>query len=201
MAEAVHGADLALGPHQQSVRELAPDENGDDADPQVGDEAYKDLINELRGDDYASEMSFLARANLGLAKFFMSFTISWHYRLSRGAARERLDLARWSVFDLMIGLLVRLLNHKIWVFQIVVLSLFALRCKVPRIFWDVLASMRLLYSQKHTRNIATDMGNLAMHPLSIPASASKKIMLAVYDNCLEPHIWDQKRTRRNRAVQ
>ena len=58
----------------------------------------------------------------------------------------------------MVGLFVRVLNYKIWVFPIVVLSFFGLRCNVTRMFWDVLTSMRILYSYKTILVIATKLG-------------------------------------------
>jgi hypothetical protein len=178
------GAELALDLYQQRVRERETNDLGACIDVDRGDDAYKHLLAKLRGNAYEAEMGFLASVNAGLVGFFKSYTINYNYRRSRGAERVKHDRLRSSVFSLMVGLLVRLLNYQIWVFPIVVLSLFALRCKVPRMFWDVLSAMRILYSHKHTRVIATDLGELAMDPRSIPAFASTMIMLAVYDNCL-----------------
>ena len=45
-------AELALDAHQQSCRERGPCAGGDDKK----DEAYKDLLEYFRGDDYAVHM-------------------------------------------------------------------------------------------------------------------------------------------------
>ena len=71
------------------------------------------------------------------------------------------------------------------VFPLVVLSLLAVRCSVPRMFWDVLSSGQILYSYSTSRMIARDLGNIVMSPTSIPLDlASAVVMLAAYDNCM-----------------
>jgi hypothetical protein len=88
------------------------------------------------------------------------------------------------VFELMIGWLARLFNGRCLVLPIVVLSLWAWKCIVSKPFWNLLCNWRLLYSKEFTETVATDLGLRLQRPRNYSKSASPKVSLAVFDNCL-----------------
>ena len=161
--------------------------DGDDADadeePMTAanqDSAYVDLIERLEGDDYREHLSFLFRANQHLATFLLRFCLNDYFTRATGKRRELLVSKKCLVIEIIIGILVRWLDRSIWVFPIVVLSLLGVQCHVPCKFFDLLTSLRILYSRKTSRAIARDLGRRAMN--TRPKWASRIIGLEVYDN-------------------
>lgn len=156
---------------------------GDDGGDVQRDAPYNETIRRLQSEDYSEHMGAMGVMNPGLFAFLRSFTLNGAYiRAARRGAADARNIMRSFVLNFMIGWLVRLFDQRIFVFSHVVLSLMALRCRVPKMFWGVLSANRILYSYDTALMFATDMGNLVMHAPP-PEDASKYVMLAVYDNC------------------
>lgn len=159
---------------------LTPDER-----KQEGDEAYDLLIDKLScGKGYHDETTLLSRGNTFVYTFLISLTFNvWFCTQSAIARAEYRKKCRFT-FELMLGWLVRLYNSHCWVFPIVLVSLWALKCRVPKPFWNFLSRSRLLYTKETTENIALDLGNRVQSPFYFPEWASRRIAIAVFDNCL-----------------
>jgi hypothetical protein len=137
---------------------------GDDGGDVQRDAPYNETIRRLQSEDYSEHMGAMGVMNPGLFAFLRSFTLNGAYiRAARRGAADARNIMRSFVLNFMIGWLVRLFDQRIFVFSHVVLSLMALRCRVPKMFWGVLAANRILYSYDTALMFATDMGNLVMH--------------------------------------
>ena len=91
---------------------------------------------------------------------------------------------RRFAFELMIGWMVRIYNQFALVFPVILLSLMALKCRIPKLFWSVLSRVRLLYDEKFTKQLALDLGQRIQLPRNYPGNASRLIGIGTFDNCL-----------------
>ena len=66
---------------------------------------------------------------------------------------------RLLAIEYLTGALQRLRNQNIYNFFIVTLSLLALSCNLPQVFWSLLCSMSLLFSKDWTLKLAKELGN------------------------------------------
>ena len=159
----------AIGEDKQSVR----------------DSANTTLIDKLVNEDqFASESFLLSKENSCLASYLRSLTANTYFFNQNQAKRQRIVEKYRFAFELMVGWIIRLWNEKLGVFPCCVLSLWALRCRVPGPFWDVLRKIRLLYGKGYTRGLALDVGKRIEDPEHFPNSASRKVIAGVGDNCL-----------------
>jgi hypothetical protein len=151
---------------------------------QTIDDCYEELLDVLGGDSYTDHVCFLTSANNWLYTILTAVTFNVSFcRLPEDQRIVRQKSLRF-VFELIIGWLVRLFNSRCWVLPIVILSLWAWKCRVPKPFWTLLTSWRLLYSKETTEMIAKDLGLRVQRPRFYPGTASRKVILAVFDNCL-----------------
>ena len=155
------------------------------AEQKVRDEASDELIDRLvDGVKCAEESIILSQNNRALETYLRSLTMNQYFVGCNASKRLKIiDKYRFT-FELMIGWLIRLYNEKLGVFPCCVLSLWALRCRVPGPFWEVLQKMRLLYCKGYTRGLALDVGKRIESPENFPSWASRKIIAGVGDNCL-----------------
>lgn len=170
----------AVGPEPEDWEDIDAGEADDQPVALVQDAAFVDLLERLESDDYAGHLSFLSQANYDLGTFLLRFCVSEYFIDATGRKRQRLVTRRWLVIELIIGLLLRWLNRSIWVFASVVLSLLAIQCHVPKKFFDVLSSLRILYSRTCSRGIARELGVRAMR--RVPEWSSSVAGCEVYDN-------------------
>ena len=56
--------------------------------------------------------------------------------------------------------------------------------RIPKPFWSFLSRSRLLCTLETIENIALDLGNRVQSPFHFPEWASRRIAIAVFDNCL-----------------
>lgn len=99
------------------------------------DLAHEELISKVvnPGEFEAGSLN-LTRNNGSLVQFLRSFTHNSYYCRLSGPKRARVAEQYVFAFELMVGWLTRLFNVKLWVFPCVILSLWALRCRVSRPF-------------------------------------------------------------------
>mmetsp|Transcript_2311 Transcript_2311/g.6905 ORF Transcript_2311/g.6905 Transcript_2311/m.6905 type:complete len:527 (+) Transcript_2311:59-1639(+) len=153
--------------------------------PRRQDEAYEDLLGRLEADDYETCLTFLARANNHLATLLRRFWLTkYNYKAGSGDARKRRIATQSLVIELIIGLIVRWINEKVWVFPNAALSLHAVDCRCPTRLFDLLSGLRIFYSRKIAHEIARDLGRRRMDPTRRPKDASVVVGMAVYDNLL-----------------
>lgn len=156
-------------------------------DNEARDAAYVYLIDILVDDSaYGPQMHCFGDNNPHIIDFIRSFTFNAWYVAQSFTDRLRIDVDRRFAFDLMLGWIARLYNEHSWVFPIVLLSLWALRCGVKKPFWRVLQRVRLLYAYSTTEQIALDVGdrvgNWAQKPEFFPEGHSRDVGIAVADN-------------------
>lgn len=140
--------------------------------------AYEELLDAL---ECSNDVLDLSIRNSWLTSILAAVTFNpWYCNQNeddRGFRMRKLNY----VINVIIALLLRWYNGRCWVLNIVILSLWALKCHVPTPFWSVLGKWKLLYSKQTTEMIATDLGRRAE---IFPAWASRAICIAVFDNCL-----------------
>ena len=120
--------------------------------------AYVELQRKLRAGEVEQHLTALSTANSSLVDFLKRFGNSLFYnRDPEGSAkRARHDNKRSFIYELIVSLLVRMLNRQVWCHLLVCLSLVSLQKRLPLVLWNVLSTLRILYSSNTTRQIARD---------------------------------------------
>ena len=161
-------------------------DSGDlNAEQCVRDDGYERLIDRLvHEEEFREESLMLTSHNKTLVEMLRSFMFNPWYCHQK--SWKRAEIAKKTAFtlELMVGWIVRLYNSKMHVFPIVVLSFWALRCSVPKLFWNACRKVKLLYSRDKTEAIALDVGRRVQHPTNYPTWASRKVVMGAGDNCL-----------------
>ena len=104
--------------------------------------SYSSLIDRLIDPvQFTAESRMLSNLNPSLTQSLRSFTYNSYFVGLNAAARAARIEASFFTYELMIGWLVRNYNVHLYVFPIVVLSLWALRSHVPAPFWQVLQKL------------------------------------------------------------
>ena len=143
---------------------------------------YRRMIEWLYSEENFQEgLFFPLVANTYIYNFLESFTISVflsrknreHYEQERGRRR--------FAFVLIIGMLTRLLDHRIYIMPIVLLSLLAVQSRVGTRFWRICTFSRLTYSKPIAEEISRDVGMRVR--CTKPEGTSTKIAFAAGDNC------------------
>lgn len=126
--------------------------------------AYVELQRKLRAGEVEQHLTSLSTANSSLVDFLKRFGNSLFYnRDPEGSAkRARHDNKRSFIYELIVSLLVRILNRQVWCHLLVCLSLVSLQKRLPLVLWNVLSTLRILYSSNTTRQIARDLGVWSM---------------------------------------
>ena len=146
----------------------------------------QNLIDELAKPSYDEHVGAMRGRNEILANQIAAITYNRRSAPDGPAddADELLNPSRRNmVIDFIILLLLRLRNGKVFHFWTAALSLFAYRCRVPKMFWAVLCALGLLLSHPVTHSIALDLGT-QLTPQShrdLPTGAVGG--LACFDNC------------------
>ena len=147
-------------------------------------EAMLDSITDDNADSFECAIHALTESNRWLYTILMALTFNAWFCAQSEYERVRRQEALRFIFELIMGWLIRLYNTRCWVLPNVILSLWALRSKVPTPFWDLLTRWRLLYSKDTTTTIATDLGLRVQRPCFYPDTASRVVAISVGDNCL-----------------
>ena len=170
---------IANGSNSPSLSAAAGEQSPSDA-------AYETLLQKLerRGINDTDDVTNLTRNNLWLYSILTAVTFNPWFAAQGEEARVARQVKLRFMFELIVAILVRLFNGKCWVYPIVLLSLWAWKCKVSKPFWGTLSRWKLLYSKKTTEMILADLGNRVMLPEYYPQSASRTVSLSVFDNCL-----------------
>lgn len=143
---------------------------------------YDYMVEQLAiTDDYDELANESTKNNPVLFEALKAFTRSCTYVESDAPKRQKRDSAFQFVFSLIIDLLIRVLNGKLWCYTIMLLTLAAARHNVNTTFWRMLVKCKLLYSKKIGVEVAQDLGRkmLTTHP----SWSSKVVGIAVFDNC------------------
>jgi len=136
--------------------------------------------------------------NPSLYRCLKGFTLSVSHAEDSPAGRAKRDSKVIFVFSLIIDMLIRLLNDKVWCYSIMLLTLQAVRANANTTFWSTLVKCKVLYSKKTGTEVAQDLGR---KKLSLrPGWASKVAGIAVFDNCAyslrsnHEHVDESRRT-------
>jgi len=143
---------------------------------------YDAMIECLAGEpDYTDLVNKPVDNNPTLYQALKAFTLSSSHVNDSPSKRAKRDRSTKFIFALIIDLLIRLLNSKIWCYSIMLLTLMAVRDNVNTTFWSLLVKCKVLYSKKIGIEVAQDLGR---KKLSLwPTWASKVVGIAVFDNC------------------
>jgi len=151
----------------------------------VGDDQtkqYDAMIETLAvSQDYSELVNESVKNNPTLYQSLKSFTLSVSYTKKSRAKRAKRDRSVVFVFSLIIDLLIRVLNDKIWCYSIMMLTLAAVRSNTNTTFWGVLVKCKVVYSKTVGVEVAKDLGRRKLNLW--PAWASKVVGIAVFDNC------------------
>lgn len=151
----------------------------------VGDDQtkqYDAMIETLAvSQDYSELVNESVKNNPTLYQSLKSFTLSVSYTKKSRAKRAKRDRSVVFVFSLIIDLLIRVLNDKIWCYSIMMLTLAAVRSNANTTFWGVLVKCKVVYSKTVGVEVAKDLGRRKLNLW--PAWASKVVGIAVFDNC------------------
>ena len=153
------------------------------------DAAYLHLIDiVINGDRYLPATTCFSTFNAHFYGFLQSFTINpWFARKSAIEQEIENERLRFN-FDLMIAWITRLYNMHGYVFPIVLLSLWALKCDVNKPFWIAMQKRLLLYNKDVTTTLALDVARMVnwvmnMIPSTFSKFCSKDIVTVCFDNC------------------
>ena len=132
----------------------------------------QNLIDELKKPSYTEHMGALCRANPTLAVQLRRITMS----------KERMRVANIADhyggkeyetchgIELLLAVMLRQRNYQMNHFLPACLSLIALRCRVPVLFWTLLSEQGILYSRNWTLDIALELGKQLMPMNPIPGA-------------------------------
>ena len=142
----------------------------------------RNLHDWLLGGNYEGLLLSLVDANPALVEYLRRWTISYAHYDSSLAERMRRDAANRLNFEVLLSVLLNMLNQQVTPHLVALLSLLALKCRVPKEFWDVLSRVGVLKGRTWTRILATELGQtLAAIP---PVRASRVVAKVAYDNLL-----------------
>ena len=149
--------------------------------------SVESLLDRLEADDWAADAVNLSHINSGLRDYLWDHTISTNNN-KKWTEDKRTDHKKQMMFAMscMIGWLIRIGWPGIYVFPIVVLSLFLLSIKHSSEGWKVTSKLRLSYDKSFTQRLARDLGRRKMDTAlerRMPW-ASQTLGLAVVDNFL-----------------
>lgn len=143
---------------------------------------YTRMIEWLyNAEDFEEGLFFPLAANTYIYKFLESFTISVYLSRKNRQDFDQERRRRRFAFVLIIALLTRLLDYRIYVFPIVLLSLLAVQSRVGTRFWRICTFSRLLYSKPLSEEILKDVGTRVRR--TKPEGTSTKVLFAAGDNC------------------
>ena len=139
------------------------------------------LIDELKKPSYTEHMGALCRANPTLAVQLRRITMS----------KERMRVANIADhyggkeyetchgIELLLAVMLRQRHYQMNHFLPACLSLIALRCRVPVLFWTLLSEQGILYSRNWTKDIALELGKQLMPMNPIPGAVGAH---TIFDN-------------------
>ena len=151
------------------------------------DTAYDEIVGILVDPDrFLKEAFYYTSMNKKLYEILSSLTFSKWFCKQGAEKRNEVMKVRSFVFELMIAWLVRLHNKQALVFPMLSISLLALKCHIPTLFWMFLLHIRLIYSQNYAKRLALDMGDrLCFNDLmKCKQGTCNQIAVATFDNCL-----------------
>jgi len=142
---------------------------------------YEAMMDSLEVDDLEPLVHQPLHTNPGIYFWLKSFTKSVSFVKLSNEIRQKRNQQTMFVFAMIIDVLIRLLDEKIWCFTTIVMTLYAVRCGMPTRYWELLTRCKVLYSKRIGQEVATDLGRKVK---SIwPAWASTTVGIAVFDNC------------------
>ena len=156
------------------------------------DVPYEELQRKLRELELEPHLTALAKANASLVNFLWPFTVSKKYNedAEQSDARRERDERRMFSMEMIVSVIVRMLDYKVWCFLPVCLTLMFLQWRVNKVVWTVCSKLLLVYSYNTARGIAGDLGSWVMsrdgffHGAVAGCAVSSYICIVVYDNCL-----------------
>lgn len=176
----IAGGVLVLDPFQHAQLR-----HGEEHGTQTG--PYLELQRRLRAGEVEQHLTALSTSNSSLVDFLKRFGNSLFYNRNPegSAARARHDKKRSFIYELIVSLLVRILNVQVWCHLLVCLSLASLQKRLPLVLWNVLSTLRILYSSNTTRQIARDLGVWSMSKVGFfyGGTVSPVVCAGAYDNC------------------
>lgn len=147
---------------------------------QVG--ARSALITQLLAPHIEEDTAFLTANNPVLYRILSAVTFNPGFVRMNHGRRIAEQQSRRFVFEVMIAWLARWFNIGSYLFPLILLSLWAWKESVPKGFWGLLCSWRLLYYHDTVELLLCEMGERLVAPFAV--KASRKVMMAVGDNCL-----------------
>jgi hypothetical protein len=144
-------------------------------------QAYEQLLDALETSSGRESIPDLSTMNSWIASILTALTFNpWLCAQNEIVRAHRMNKLM-RVINLIIAILLRWYNSRCWVLPIVILSLWALKSKVPTPFWHTLSKWKILYHKQTTEMIATDLG---LRAENFPAWASRRLCIVAFDNCL-----------------
>ena len=139
------------------------------------------LIDELKKDSYAEHMGALCRANPTLGAQLRRLAMS-DARLGSALAADASDDIEFGSshgIELILAVILRQRQYQTNHFLPACLSLIALRCRVPVLFWTLLSEYGILYSRNFTKDLALKLGKQLMPRNGTPGAVGCHV---IFDN-------------------
>jgi hypothetical protein len=126
----------------------------------------------------------LTRSNTELYEYLRRWGCSYEDFDAHAGERARRKQKNRGRYEVILCVLVRTLHADVIPYFTVLLSLYALKCRISSDYFDLLSSLGLLMGRTWVRALAKELGDIVVHPRSYMRNFSRWVGKVVYDNLM-----------------